>query len=218
MRATTSRTADTSEWLASLWQKLQPWTLASAVTATAFGGAPAVDTLDLPFGDRYVAQLGPSDASRTSPASAENLSLSLEERIATYSRAQHEAKLALALLSDLRSDVGLPEVQEYLDTIDRVLEAAPDATSLEQTQMFTLGLHGARLQLLNEASSLRLWLKVAHILNPDSVEHRVPHRFVAWEQDEHVEEPLRFTRSDLRARRTVARFFGDDGDPAVSRS
>ncbi|MCA9618237.1 MAG: hypothetical protein KC731_04430 [Myxococcales bacterium] len=218
MRATTSRTADTTEWLTSLWQKLQPWTLASAVTVTAFAGAPALDTLGLPSGEAYVAKLGPSETSGASPASTENLSLSLEEQVAAYGRAQREARLAIAILTQLRADVALPEVQEYLDTIDSVLDTTPDATSLEHTQSFSLGLHAARLQLLNQASSLRLWLKVADALNPDAVEHRVPHRFVVWDEDEHVEEPLRLTRADLRVRRAVARFFGDDGDPAASRS
>lgn len=218
MRATTSRTADTTEWLTSLWEKLQPWTLATAMTATAFAGAPALDTLALPNGDMNVAYLGPSEASVTSPASGENLSVSLEEQIATYLRAQHEARVALAILRDLRVDVGLPEVQEYLDAIDKVLAATPDATSLAQTQTFTLGLQGARLQLLNEASSLRLWLKVADLLEPDADDHRVPHRFVQWEQAEYLEEPLRFSKSDLKVRRTVARFLGGDGDSPASRA
>jgi hypothetical protein len=204
--------------LALLWQKLQPWTLASALTVTTFAGAPALDMLGLPTGGMYVANLGPSEASGVSPATADNLSPSFEDRIATYDRAQREAKLARAILGALRPDVAMPEVQEYLDAIDRVLEATPNVTSLEETQTLVLGLHGARHQLLNQASSLRLWLKVAHIVNPDALEHRVPLRFVAWEQGEQVEESLRPRRSHLRTRRTVARFFEDDGDSKASRS
>lgn len=67
-------------------------------------------------------------------------------------------------------------------------------------------------ELLDQASSLRLWLEAAHSSSPEESEYRVPHRFVVWEEPlEELEEPLHFNQEALRIRRVLARFFGDGG-------
>jgi hypothetical protein len=218
VRGATIQTADTTEWLAALWQKLQPWTIASAVVASGLAGAPATDTLGLPDGELYVARLAPHGRGVGSQVGAENLPLSFEEQVAAYQQAQAEAKRALAILQGMRDEVGLPEFREYLDAIDGVLEATPDVTSLAQTQAFTLGLQAARLQLLDQTTSLRVWLKLASVLDPETEDFKVPHRFIVWDQNDHEEEPFRFSKSELRARQSVARFLGDDGDSSTSRA
>lgn len=218
MRPATTQTADTTEWLADLWQKLQPWTIATAVATSGLAGAPATDTLGLPDGQRYVARLAPPGSAVSALVGAEDPPLSFEEQILAYQQAQAEAKRALAILREMRDEVGLAEFREYLDAIDRVLEATPDVTSLTQTQRFTLGLQAARLQLLDQTTSLRVWLNLASVLDPDTEDFRVPHRFIVWDQNDHEEEPLRFSKSELRARHSVARFLGDDGDSSTSRA
>lgn len=218
MRPATMQTADTTEWLAVLWQKLQPWTIATAVAASGLAGAPATDTLDLPDGQLYVARLAPPRSAVSALVGAEDPPLSFEEQILAYQQAQAEAKRALAILREMQDEVGLAEFREYLDAIDRVLEATPDVTSLTQTQRFTLGLQAARLQLLDQTTSLRVWLKLASVLDPATEDFKVPHRFIVWDQNDHEEEPLRFSKSELRVRQSVARFLGDDGDSSTSRA
>jgi hypothetical protein len=205
-------TADPTEWLASLWSKLQPWVLAAGVMLGTTN-APAMDTLGLASGPRFIAQLASNDV----PTTTSEFSLSPQERFELYRTAQAEAGIAQIVLQELRSHIELPEAKAYLDAIDEVLEATPDVTSLEQTQAFTMGLQGARVQLLRTTASLQLWLRIAHAVAPEEA-HDVPERFMARAAEKPADEPLVFNSASMKARRLVRSFLGDDANSQTGRS
>jgi hypothetical protein len=133
--------------------------------------------------------------------------------------AMAEAKLAQSLLHELKGHIGLVDVRTYLDSIDNVLSATGDVTDLAQMTLFARGLQAARSRLVEETSSLHVWLKVAQALDPSAESHVVPGRFVVREEVALDDDALigSYVRS-ASTKLLVDRFFGEYVDSSQSRS
>lgn len=209
MRTNVVFTTDPSEWLARLLRQLEPW-IAGAGILIGGAASSAAYTFEVPGSSRYVASTIVTGGCVSSP----DQRLTNEERLVLYRSALTEATLAQAVLRELSGLLELSEVSSYVNAVAQVLDVTTDVLSVDQAQQFTFGLHAARSQLLEATESVKLWLKVAHVLAPTQESHRVPERFVKRAVVE-PPEPLVFNKTSIAARALVRDFLGEHADSAA---
>jgi hypothetical protein len=186
----------------------------------------STDTLSVFSRDVYVSEIGSTNQSEAAANGASDLGVaaqagvgidSIEAQVALYRDARAEAEVAHRLLQGLRTQIGLPEVNEYIGHLDEIVSATPDDPTPDQTRLFSHSLRAARAQLVNQAGSFATWLMIAELLNPNGGPHSVPSRFVRWENpaDDSI---LADVASKARVRRALASFLRDDADPGSGRA
>lgn len=128
--------------------------------------------------------------------------------------ARHELETAQRLLEAMRTD-SAPEVDRYLQGLATTLsqETGRDL-DLHTLPALTDALRSARETLLNDASTYTRWVNLARaIQNDPEAWLTVPERFVVWADPAPEPAPLAEDDvSELRVRRAVRAFWGDDAD------
>ncbi len=189
--------------VASIWKKLSAWALAAAFV----GASPAIYAAPQPvFYSGSPAIVESYGTSPATTAAGDSATTNLEG-------VRHEVAVAQRLLKTFGADF-LPEFETYLTTLDVVLST--EITSLSHAERLGSGLRMARVRFEEEASSVKVWARLASCIDMKPVTgRRVPRRFIKVRVRED-EAPFGNERSNLWVRKTARDFASVDADPSSS--
>jgi hypothetical protein len=188
----------------SIWRKLATCIAAAAI----IGASPAIYAAPPPM--FTVTMTGLSEPHQTDPTT-----ISSDAFATKLERTRLEIAIAQRLLRAF-GDEFLPEFDGYLSTLDVVLRT--EVNSLSAAERLGLGLRQARVAFENEASSVRVWARLAACVDgKDESGRRVPRRFVRVQAPE-PDLPIAEEWPSYRVRHAVRSFADVDADtsPATS--
>jgi hypothetical protein len=186
---------------AGIWKKLSAWAVAAAV----IGASPAISAAP-PQSVFY-----PGSPVLSEPYGS-HVAITTEDGFrANLEVVRHEISVAQRLLTTFGADF-LPEFETYLTTLDAVL--SHEITSLSHGERLGFGLRMARVRFEEEASSVKVWARLASCIDQKPViGRRVPRRFVKVRVREN-EAPFGNERSNLWVRKTARDLANGDADPS----
>jgi|GEM_PF-5389029 len=197
----TSRTA-------GIWRKLCAW----AAAATFLGASPAMWAAPPQtafYSGCALSEFGHATSAGTT-GTATTTTTGTEYQ-ANLEEVRHELAVAQRVLTTFGGDF-LPEFETYLTTLDAIL--SPEVTSLAHAERLGFGLRLARVRLEEEASSVKVWARLASCIDQKPVNgRRVPARFVKARVRE-AEPPIGSELSSAWARNTARDFARGDADPS----